>query len=214
MDTEEGCALFCICSSLVLSKGLLYVGTMPKGEVEGMLAFLVPSSQHTAALNGVHCDVGDQGQQRMLAVAQECFWWPIMVEECKALVRGCLRCHAFEGAVPRAPLCPIRAHAPLELVHVDFTSVESTMQLNKPPSIKNTLVIMDHFTRYVLAVIMKDQMAKTIPKVFYQRFIMVFSMPAKLLSDWGGKLHLGAGGGAVHHIWHSEVPDHCISPAM
>ena len=107
----------------------------------------------------------------------------MMAEDYKALVRGCPRCCVFEGAVPKTPLCPIRTHAPLELVHVDFTSVESTMELNKPPSIKNILVIRDHFTRYALAVIMKDQTAKTIVKVFYKRFIMVFSMPAKLLSD-------------------------------
>ena len=109
----------------------------------------------------------------------------MMVEDCKALVRGCPRCHTFEGVIPKAPLCPIRAHAPLELVHVDFTSVESTMELNKLPSIKNVLVIMDHLTCYTLAVVTKDQMAKTIAKVLYERFIMVFGTPAKLLSDRG-----------------------------
>ena len=189
-DTEEGHALFHIHKSLVLSKGLLYISMMPKGELAGVLAFLVPSSQCTMALNGIHHDAGHQGQQRMLALAQECFWWPMMVEYCKALVRGCPRCHAFEGAIPKAPLCPVRAHTPLELVHVDFTSVESTMELNKLPSIKNVLVIIDHFTRYTFAVVMKDQMAKTIAKVLYERFIMVFSMPAKLLSDWGANFTL------------------------
>ena len=38
-DTEEGHALFHMHNSLVLSKGLLYVSTMPKGEAEGILAF-------------------------------------------------------------------------------------------------------------------------------------------------------------------------------
>ena len=184
-DMEEGCALFCTCNSLVLSKRLLYISTMPKGELEGVLAFLVPSGQHTTALNGIHHEVGHQGQQRMLALAQECFWWPLMVEDCKALVRGCPRCHTFKGVIPKAPLCPIKAHASLELVHIDFTSVESTMELSKPPSIKNILVITDHFTRYTMAVMMKDQMVKTIAKVLYERFIMVFGAPAKLLSDWG-----------------------------
>ena len=109
----------------------------------------------------------------------------MMVEDWKALVRGCPRCHTFEGAIPKAPLCPIRVHAPLELVHVDFTSVESTMELNKLPSIKNILVITDHFTRCALAVMTKDQTSKIIAKVLYERFIMVFGMPAKLLSDRG-----------------------------
>ena len=119
--------LFCVCNSLVLSKGLLYMSTTPKGEMEGVLAFLVPSNQCVTALNGVHHDAGHQGQQRTLVLAQECFWWPMMVENCNALVRGCPRCHTFEGVIPKAPLCPIRVHTPLELVHVDFTSIESTM---------------------------------------------------------------------------------------
>ena len=66
----------------------------------------------------------------------------------------------FEEVIPKAPLCPIRAYAPLKLVHVDFTSVESTMELNKPLSVKNVLVIIDHFMWYVLAIVMKDQTAK------------------------------------------------------
>ena len=49
-DPEEGRALFHVCNSLVLSKGLLYVSTTPKGEAEGILAFVVPTSQHHAAL--------------------------------------------------------------------------------------------------------------------------------------------------------------------
>ena len=78
---EEGHALFQISNSLVLSKGLLYVSTTPKGEVEGVLAFLVHTSQFTAVLNGVHHDTGHQGQQRMLALAQEYLWWPMMAED-------------------------------------------------------------------------------------------------------------------------------------
>ena len=158
---------------------------MPKGEVEGVLAFLVPTDQCRVALNGVHHDVGHQGQQRTLALAQEHFWWPMMVNDCRALMRGCQWCRAFEGVVPKALLCPIKVHAPLELIHVDFTSVESTMELNKPPSVKNVLVITNHFMRCAMAVITKDQMAKTVAKVLYERFIEVFGVQAKLLSDWG-----------------------------
>ena len=85
----------------------------------------------------------------------------------------------------KAPLCPIQAYVPLELVHVDFTSIETTMELNQLPSIKNVLVLMDHFTRYTMAFITKDQKAKTITHILYDRFISVFGVPAKLLSDHG-----------------------------
>ena len=39
---------------------------------------------------------------------------------------------------------------------------------------KNILVMTDHFMRYALAVVMKDQTAKTVVKVFYECFIAVF----------------------------------------
>ena len=59
------------------------------------------------------------------------------------------------------------------------------MELNKPTVVKNVLVMTNHFMRYALAVVMKDQMAKTVVKVFYECFIAVFRVPTKLLSDRG-----------------------------
>ena len=156
-----------------------------KGKTEGVLAFIVPTAQCRMALSRVHWDASHQGQQRTLALTQERFWWPMMVEDCRAILRGCPHCQAFKGEVPRAPLCPIRVYAPLELVHLDYTSIKSTMELNKPPMVKNVLVMTDYFTRYALAVVTKDQTAKTVAKVFYKRFIVIFGVPTKLLSDRG-----------------------------
>ena len=91
-ETEQGKMLFCICNSLILNKGLMYVSTTPKGETEGVLTFVVPVGQHHMALNGMHWDVGHQGQQRTLALTQERFWWPMMAEDCHTIVRGCPHC--------------------------------------------------------------------------------------------------------------------------
>ena len=51
--------------------------------------------------------------------------------------------------------------------------------------VKNVLVMTDHFMRYALAMVTKDQMAKTVAKVFYECFIAVFGVPTKLLSNRG-----------------------------
>ena len=102
----------------------------------------------------------------------------MMAEDCHTIVRGCLHCRAFEGEVPKAPFCPIRVYAPLELVHLDYTSIESLMELNKPPVVKNIFMMTDHFMRYALAVVMKDQTAKTVTMVFYECFIAVFRVLA------------------------------------
>ena len=127
-ETEQGKMLFHIRNSLILNKGLMYINMTPKGETEGVLAFIVPMAQCHMVLNGVHRDAGHQGQQWTLALTQERFWWSMMAEDCCAIMRGCLHCQAFEGEVPRAPLCPIQAYAPLELVHLNYTSIESMME--------------------------------------------------------------------------------------
>ena len=59
------------------------------------------------------------------------------------------------------------------------------MELNKSLVVRNVLMITDHFMRYTLAVVTKDQTTKTVMKVFYECFIMVFGAPMKLLSDRG-----------------------------
>ena len=74
--SEEGKALFHVRNNLTMRKGLMYVNIMPKGETEGLLAFVVPSAHRHMALNGVHRDAGHQGQHRTLALAEEHFWWP------------------------------------------------------------------------------------------------------------------------------------------
>ena len=53
-----------------------------------------------------------------------------MMEDFLAIVRACPHCQVFKGEVPKAPLCLIRAYALLELVHLDYTSIESKMELN------------------------------------------------------------------------------------
>ena len=67
---------------------------------------------------------------------------------------------------------------PLELVCVDYTSIETTMELNQPLSIENVLVLTDHFTRYVMAFVMNDQKAKSVVQILYEQFISVFGVPA------------------------------------
>ena len=96
-ETEQGKMFLRIRNSLILNKGLVYVNMTPKGETEGVLTFVVPAAQRRMALNGVHRDARHHGQQWTLALAQERFWWPMMAEDCRAIVRGCPCCQAFEG---------------------------------------------------------------------------------------------------------------------
>ena len=53
-ETEQGKIFFHIHNSLILNKGLMYVNMTPKGDTEGVLAFIIPVAQCCMALNRVH----------------------------------------------------------------------------------------------------------------------------------------------------------------
>ena len=166
-------------------QGTLYLCSTPKGENEDLLLFMVPKTHQTAVLNGCHWDTGHQGHDHTLSLLQEHFWWPGMAKEMSQVIKACKHCPQYEGGTPKAPLCPIVATTPLDLLHVDFTSIETMMELNQSPRVKNILVFQDHFTKHVLVYVTPNQIAKTITKFLYGGYISIFGALARLLSDRG-----------------------------
>ena len=100
-------------------------------------------------------------------------------------IKTCVHCLEHVGSLSKTPLHPTMATTPLDLLHVDFTSIETTLELNKSPKVTNVLVFQDHFMKHVLAYVTPIQTAKTIAKFLYQGYISVFGAPARLLSDRG-----------------------------
>ena len=83
-----------------------------------------------------------------------------MAMQMQRAISGCERCIHHEGAHAKALLQTILVTSPLELLHVDFTSIEMVMELDQPPHVVNVLVLCDHFTRHVMAYVTPDQTAK------------------------------------------------------
>ena len=108
-----------------------------------------------------------------------------MAKQMRQVIGACKCCLQYEGGTPKAPLCPIMATAPLDLLHVDFTSIETTLELNQLPRVGNVLVFQDHFTKHMLAYVTPGQTAKTVAKFLYGGYISIFGTPARLLSDRG-----------------------------
>ena len=100
-------------------------------------------------------------------------------------IKTCAHCLQHEGSLSKAPLHPTVATTPLDLLHVDFASIETTLELNKSPKVANILVFQDHFMKHVLAYVTPNQTAKTITMFLYQGYISVFGALARLLSDRG-----------------------------
>ena len=173
------------CQNFISLQGTLYLCSTSKGEDDDLLLFMVPKVHRTAALNGCHWDAGHQGHDHTLSLLQECLWWPGMAKQMRQFIKTCRCCLQYEGGTLKAPLCAIVATAPLDLLYVDFTSIETTMELDRSPLVANVLVFQDHFTKYVLAYVTPNQTAKTVAKFLYGGFISIFGAPARLLSERG-----------------------------
>ena len=110
---------------------------------------------------------------------------PGMINQMWKSIKNCMHCLQHKGKLPRVPLHPIVTTAPLDLLHVDFSSIETTMELNQPPRVANILVFQDHFTKHVMAYVTPNQIAKMVARFLYQGYILIFGAVARLLSDQG-----------------------------
>ena len=108
-----------------------------------------------------------------------------MAKQMRQVIMACTHCLQYEGCTPKAPLCPIVATVPLGLLHVDFTSIETTLDLNQLPRVANVLVFQDHFTKHILTYVNHDQTARSIAKFLYGGYISIFGALARPLSDRG-----------------------------
>ena len=94
-----------------------------------------------------------------------------------------MNCLQHEGNLPKVPLHPIVSTTPMGLMHIDFTSIKMTMELNRLPKVANVLVIQGHFTKHVIVYVTPNQTTRTITKFLYQGYISIFGALATLLSD-------------------------------
>ena len=103
-----------------------------------------------------------------------------MVAQAKEHIIKCHSCLAFKAKQPKAPLENIVATDPLELVHLNYLCLEPGKGLEE-----NVLVVTDHFTRYAQAYVTRTQTTQTTAKTLWDKFIVHYGLPKRILSDQG-----------------------------
>ena len=101
-------------------------------------------------------------------------------EDKNAAIEMIKRCLKRKSTPQVAPLQPILVSQPLELVHLDYLSLEPSKG-----NIENVLVITDHFTRYALAYASKTQTAQATARILWDNFICHYGFPEQFISDQG-----------------------------
>ena len=183
LDKKATTAYVKVKEQLLIKNGLLYCKTRQGPADEIMFQFIVPQRHRSATLDGCHREVAYQGQRCSTTLMQECFWWLGMTRDLRNRIKKCGHCRKHEAAPPIAPMKPLTCSGPGELLHVDFTSIEETVPFKEEPVIWNVLVLQDHFSKYVVAYVVKDQTACTV--TLRSGYFGLFGAPAYLVSDQG-----------------------------
>ena len=108
-----------------------------------------------------------------------------MTHDLRNCIKKCGHCRKYEAAPPVAPMKPLAYSGLGELLHVDFTSIEETVSLKEDPVIHSVLVLQDHFSKYGVVYVVKDQTARTATKTLRNGYFGLFGAPAYLVSDQG-----------------------------
>ena len=185
LDKKVTAAYVKVKEQLLIKNGLLYCKTRQGQADEIVFQFVVPQRHRGTTLDGCHQEVAHQGQCCSTALMQECFWWPGMTQDLRNHIKKCGHCRKYEAAPPVVPMKPLTCSGPGELLHVDFTSIEETVPLKEGPVICNVLVLQDHFSKYVVAYVVKDQTACTATETLRNGYFRLFGAPAYLVSDQG-----------------------------
>ena len=101
-----------------------------------------------------------------------------MAQRMMLSVCNCEKCRIFEAKPQIPPMEPILCTEPLDLVHIDYMSMEVTMGVKEKLVVKNVLMVEeDYFTHYTQAYVTNNHTARTMAHVLYIEFFSVFGFP-------------------------------------
>ncbi|KAK2879334.1 hypothetical protein Q8A73_005098 [Channa argus] len=166
-------------SRFELKNGLLYRKRQCNDQL--MYQLVLPQVLRQSVLTSLHDEMGHMGMERTLELARLRFYWPKLASDVELKVKGCARCVKRKSQPEKAaPLVSIHTSRPMELVCMDFLSLEPDSH-----NTKDILVITDHFTKYAVAIPTKDQKATTVARCLWEQFLVHYGFPERLHSDQG-----------------------------
>lgn len=108
---------------LKLIEGVLHRVTHIDEETKHQL--VLPIEHASTVLEALHDDMGHPGKDRTLSLIRDRFYWPGMHKDIETWIEECGRCTRRKTPTnQRAPLVNITTTSPLELVCMDFLTLE------------------------------------------------------------------------------------------
>ena len=137
---------------------------------------------HHLIYTELHEHMAHLGSERVIELARQRFYWAYMAKDISHYIRKKCRCVVSKkpNVVERAPLVPIQATYPFEMVSIDFLHLAKSKG-----GFEYVLVVCDHFTRFTQAYATKTKSSKAVANKLFHEFILQFGFPKRIHHDRG-----------------------------
>ena len=172
---------------LALANRVLYRKWKPSYREREIWQAVVPSTMRAEVLHQLHdspLSGGHFAAEKTLSRIKQRFWWPGLRSSVEKYTAKCTRCAARStaGKSRKAYLQTIEAKAPFRIV---AAVILGPVTLAKKSQARYILVISDLYTKYAVAVPLKDMTAKTVATTLVEEWILKFGAPDTLHTDQG-----------------------------
>ena len=134
-------------------------------------------------------DVGHLGQQRMMKLLKQNYWWPGLKEDIKKYIQECFKCQQNKV---QHQWKPEELH-PLEISQGPWQEISINIigPLPKSNGMDTIVVIMDRFTKMIWLKSMTTNISlEEIAKIYRDKIWKLYRIPRKILSGRGSQFTL------------------------
>ena len=147
---------------------------------------VLPAKFHHTVYVELHEKMAHVGAEKVFDLAQQRFYWPRMASDIENHIRRKCRCIVTKKPnIPdRAPLVPIKATHPFQMVSLDFLKLDKCQG-----GYEYVLCVVDHFTRFCQMYATRSKSSQAAAAKMWNEFIPVFGFPEKIHHDQGGEFN-------------------------
>lgn len=141
---------------------------------------VIPRKYKDKVLTELHDKFGHPGRERTASLINDILYWVGLNQDIDNWIKNCNRCVHRKSTNQKAPLVNITSTYPLELVCIDFLTLEKSKG-----GYQHVLVMTDHYTRFAQAIPTKNMTAKTTAEALFNNFVNYYGIPTRIHSDQG-----------------------------
>ena len=145
---------------------------------------VLPEKFRQTIYGELHEKMGHVGPEKVIELAQQRFYWPRMGTDITNYITKQCQCIVTKkpNLAERAPLVPIKATYPFEIVALDFLKLDKCQG-----GFEYVMIVVDHFTRFTQMYATRTKSSQAAANKLWNEFIPTFGFPKQIHHDQGGE---------------------------